>query len=196
MPEMDGYELTRQLAILAPFLPVIGLTAHTLPEEQRRCQEAGMVASLAKPVTLDALVATLLRHARTKHPPNPPSSSSSPLAPSTRILNSSALRTRYDNREEFLKRLAAAVLTSHRQTPAELREAATLLSPDLPRLATLAHTLKGTAGNLMVPEIQILAAHVEQAAKSGSPSTAHPSAEHLADLIEKLLLDLDEFLSS
>ena len=64
MPEMDGYEATRQLHALAPDLPVIGLTAHALAEERARCLAAGMVEHVAKPIDIEVLVAAILRHAR------------------------------------------------------------------------------------------------------------------------------------
>jgi CheY-like chemotaxis protein/anti-sigma regulatory factor (Ser/Thr protein kinase) len=63
MPVMDGLEATRRIHLLAPTLPVIGLTAHAMVEERDRCLAAGMVAHVAKPVDIDVLVAELLRHA-------------------------------------------------------------------------------------------------------------------------------------
>jgi PAS domain S-box-containing protein len=62
MPEMDGYEATRQILALAPDLPVIGQTAHALPEAQENCFAAGMVAHIAKPIDAAALVKLLLKH--------------------------------------------------------------------------------------------------------------------------------------
>jgi CheY-like chemotaxis protein len=60
MPVMDGYAATRRILELAPALPVIGVTAHTLDEERRACFAAGMVAHLAKPIDPDELVAVIL----------------------------------------------------------------------------------------------------------------------------------------
>jgi PAS domain S-box-containing protein len=62
MPEMDGYEATRQILALAPDLPVIGQTAHALPEAQEKCFAAGMVAHIAKPIDAAALVKLLRKH--------------------------------------------------------------------------------------------------------------------------------------
>jgi signal transduction histidine kinase/CheY-like chemotaxis protein len=62
MPVMDGIEATRQLRRLAPELPVIGLTAHALPEERDRCLAAGMADHVTKPIDMDRLVACLLHH--------------------------------------------------------------------------------------------------------------------------------------
>ena len=64
MPVMDGLEATRQIAIMAPELPVVGLTAHAMAEERNKCLAAGMVDHLVKPVELDLLVTTVLRHLR------------------------------------------------------------------------------------------------------------------------------------
>jgi two-component system sensor histidine kinase/response regulator len=59
MPVMDGFEATRRILALAPGLPVIGQTAHALPEERAQCLAAGMAAHVAKPIELDRLVATV-----------------------------------------------------------------------------------------------------------------------------------------
>jgi two-component system CheB/CheR fusion protein len=59
MPVMDGIEATRQIALLAPGLPVVGQTAHAMPEERAQCLACGMVAHVAKPIEIDRLIATL-----------------------------------------------------------------------------------------------------------------------------------------
>jgi CheY-like chemotaxis protein/anti-sigma regulatory factor (Ser/Thr protein kinase) len=64
MPEMDGYEATRKIRERAPELPVIGVTAHALPEERARCLAAGMAECVVKPVAIETLVAVIRRHAR------------------------------------------------------------------------------------------------------------------------------------
>jgi PAS domain S-box-containing protein len=63
MPEMDGMEATRRIRELAPRLPIIGQTAHALPEEKERCLAVGMVDHVAKPLEQDELIAAILRHA-------------------------------------------------------------------------------------------------------------------------------------
>ena len=63
MPLMDGYEATRRIKAFAPTLPVIGQTAHAMAEEHHKCRAAGMVDLVVKPIELETLVRTLLRHA-------------------------------------------------------------------------------------------------------------------------------------
>ena len=63
MPEMDGLEATRRLRADARFdkLPIIAMTAHALPEEQRRCIAAGMVDHIAKPLEPAVVLQTIAR---------------------------------------------------------------------------------------------------------------------------------------
>lgn len=57
MPEMDGYETTRQIRAESRFadLPVIALTAHAIEGERERCIAAGMNDYLSKPFELEQL---------------------------------------------------------------------------------------------------------------------------------------------
>ncbi len=64
MPVMDGHTAARRLRELAPGLPIVGLTAHAMEEERNRCLASGMVEHATKPIELDKLVASILRHAR------------------------------------------------------------------------------------------------------------------------------------
>lgn len=61
MPDIDGYEATRQIIKLAPGLPIIGQTAHAMAEEKAKCLAAGMADHIAKPINHDALVDSVLR---------------------------------------------------------------------------------------------------------------------------------------
>jgi signal transduction histidine kinase/CheY-like chemotaxis protein len=63
MPEMDGLEATRQIrARDGDALRIIGLSASAAQADVDSCRHAGMNDFLAKPVTQERLLATLLRH--------------------------------------------------------------------------------------------------------------------------------------
>lgn len=62
MPDMDGYRLTRCIRQRGLTLPVIGVTANALAQEQQRCLQSGMDGCLSKPVTLDMLNQTLAEY--------------------------------------------------------------------------------------------------------------------------------------
>ena len=65
MPDMDGYAATAAIRHLpgGERVPIIAMTANALPSDREACLEAGMVDHVSKPVDLERLVATLLRHA-------------------------------------------------------------------------------------------------------------------------------------
>ena len=62
MPEMDGFQATREIRALPEHreTPIIALTADVFEEDRRRCFEAGMNAHLGKPVEPSLLFATVL----------------------------------------------------------------------------------------------------------------------------------------
>lgn len=55
MPVMDGYELARRTQRLYPATPVVAITAHVTPHERELCEQAGMVRTLTKPLSLEEL---------------------------------------------------------------------------------------------------------------------------------------------
>jgi two-component system sensor histidine kinase/response regulator len=63
MPVLDGTATTRALRKIARHaeLPVIAMTASVLPQDRRRCLDAGMNDFIAKPLDLPAMWDVLLK---------------------------------------------------------------------------------------------------------------------------------------
>ena len=65
MPEMDGYEATRQIRLVEAdssiHVPIIALTAHAIDGERERCIAAGMDDFISKPYRTEELRETLNR---------------------------------------------------------------------------------------------------------------------------------------
>jgi signal transduction histidine kinase/ActR/RegA family two-component response regulator len=61
MPEMDGFEATRRIRQVRHLgaLPIVALTASTLPEDVAACRRAGMNDCLSKPLSMATLTACL-----------------------------------------------------------------------------------------------------------------------------------------
>ncbi|WP_375753997.1 response regulator [Vibrio sp. HN007] len=60
MPEMDGFQATRELREQGHEIPIVALTAATTLEEREKCIESGMSDILVKPYTADELKQTIV----------------------------------------------------------------------------------------------------------------------------------------
>jgi signal transduction histidine kinase/HPt (histidine-containing phosphotransfer) domain-containing protein len=194
MPLMDGYRATRELRALAPDLPVIGLTAHALPEERARCLQAGMVAHLGKPIDHEELVAVLVRVAQGLQGPSraeltSPTGAATGAATAADVpscaVDWAGLEKQLGVGGDFIDRLALLLLTSLGATPGLLRSAAH--AGQVAEIVRLAHTVRGVAGNLRVDRVFTLAGAVESGARAGAPGTSD-DALALAEAVEAMLL--------
>jgi CheY-like chemotaxis protein len=61
MPEMDGYQATREIRKIERFakLPIVAVTAKAMPDDRKKCVEAGCSDFLPKPVETDTLLSVL-----------------------------------------------------------------------------------------------------------------------------------------
>jgi CheY-like chemotaxis protein len=66
MPEMDGYEATRQIRAMdlpwAAEIPIIAMTANVFREDIERCIESGMNEHIGKPLDLEGVLAKLRKY--------------------------------------------------------------------------------------------------------------------------------------
>ncbi|MDR1272208.1 MAG: response regulator [Clostridiales Family XIII bacterium] len=78
MPEMDGYEATRQIRALpgkeAKETPIIAMTANVFREDIEKCMDAGMNGHVGKPLNMDDVMAKLRQYLRHEDAANPLSS--------------------------------------------------------------------------------------------------------------------------
>jgi CheY-like chemotaxis protein len=186
MPEMDGYEATRRIRAKAPHLPIIGQTAHAMAEEKAKCLEAGMVDHIAKPIDLDVLVATILRHVQRL-----PDSAASRQEASTPLLHWTDLEARYAGKPEFIRKLLGVFINS--QTPVIEEIRTTAANGNTEKLVRLAHSLKGSAGNIMASSLMGLALETEHAARDNRPE-AMALACDLADRLDATLAEITDRL--
>jgi PAS domain S-box-containing protein len=172
MPEMDGYEATRAIRGNAAYaaIPIVAMTANAMAGDREKAIAAGMSDHIAKPLDVRTMFATLakwIRPARrdsaavpavataaSAKPPLPPLSSlpgidvAAGLAVTLQneALYARLLRKFRDGQKSFADLFRAA------------RDGA-----DASAAARIAHTLKGSAGNLGARGVQAAAGELENA---------------------------------
>ncbi len=61
LPDMDGLALTRLIRRERPKVPIVVVSAHSLPEDRERCLAAGCLDTIGKPFRFQEMVAYLAR---------------------------------------------------------------------------------------------------------------------------------------
>jgi signal transduction histidine kinase/response regulator of citrate/malate metabolism len=158
MPDMDGFELTRQIRAEEAGrgngvrTPILALTANALKGEAERCIAAGMDDYLTKPLPLDRLRTALDRWLAMAPRPLP-------AAPA---LDRSALGALFGDNPAMVARMLARFRDSAAELMAEIdRHAA---AGSMTALAEAAHKLKGAARAAGAANLGDLASALEQAA--------------------------------
>ncbi len=176
MPQMDGYEATRQIrssdgGVRNPQVPVIALTAHALATDRAKCLAAGMDDYLTKPINRTNLQQALTKVLSLVDRREDHSATNGPA-----LFDGSALLTRTDNDADFARELINLFVPSARETLARLT--ASLQRGDDPEtIRKLAHSLKGSAATASAPALADCAANLERVAGSPPASAALSSLE-------------------
>lgn len=62
LPELDGYEATRQIKAFRKTLPIIAQTAYVMSNEKGKVLQAGCDDLITKPIRLKVLLETVAKH--------------------------------------------------------------------------------------------------------------------------------------
>jgi len=169
MPEMDGYEASRQIRQAdslppSPYLSspyIIALTANTMEGDRERCLDAGMNDYLSKPIDINDLDRVLQR-ALTFRQQNEPAPKETPIDRS--VMDSlRALASEED--PDPLGGLIRLYLEDSEPRLAKMQTA--MEHHDMASLASAAHALKGSSNNLGARPLGAICGEFEKAAKEG-----------------------------
>ena len=179
MPVMDGYHATRVLRGTPSLvdLPVVALTAGAFKVQQDEAREAGMNAFVAKPFAVDELIAVIQRLVGPRQAAAPtPLDAVVPAAPQAETgahfgdIDLGAVREIWRDLAVYRKFLAKFARDN---ADSMVRLHALLEQGDRKQAGALLHKLKGSAGNLALPELTRTAGSLERRLMEGGD----PSAE-------------------
>jgi CheY-like chemotaxis protein len=182
MPGMDGYEASRQIRLVPELagLPIIALTAETTPEARQRCLDAGATDFVSKPYrseVLDTVLQGLSRGVPTTGAPTPPATPGD-------AFQSGEMWERFAGDVELVEEILALIDRDLPQYVAQLRRAVD--DGEWSVVARLAHTIKGTTGEVAAIHLPGLAVSIEQAALASDRA----AVSALVPLVEAAANDL------
>jgi signal transduction histidine kinase/CheY-like chemotaxis protein/HPt (histidine-containing phosphotransfer) domain-containing protein len=183
MPVMDGFEATRQIRDAeqgATRVPIIALTSSSMREDREEALAAGMDAFLAKPVTAEALTATVARWTR-EATRRPAPADEQPDAPP--VLDGAVFGALAGTDASLAAELARLFARESRAALAGLRAA--MAERDGADIARAAHGLKGSASTLGAVRVSDLATQIERAGRDGRVDDAAALLEQLVPAVDR-----------
>jgi signal transduction histidine kinase/DNA-binding response OmpR family regulator/HAMP domain-containing protein len=189
MPEMDGFEASREITRRWPGDDrprIVAMTANAMQGDRELCLAAGMDDYMSKPIRVDELVAALQRTAAGDGAHKPEAE-----RPSTEVLNRAAFeRLRTAMGADFLDELLATFVEDARELVGTMRRALGEKDPDAFRRA--AHSLKSNAASVGAMTLSSQARDLEMLAKSGNVDGARARVDRLAVECERVTRALRE----
>ncbi len=188
MPNMDGYEATRRIREIKDFqaLPIIAMTASAMMSDEKRCRDVGMNGFVPKPIRQENLFGTLLKFVRpglvselsvidsNKQPlslPEKPSVAINQDRNSTLPgLNVREAAKNMNLDIDVYKKILSRFLSTNIHTMDRFRTAAN--QNQWKNLQSLAHSLKGSSGNIGADPVREAVEKIEQYCRnleSGKP---------------------------
>ncbi|MEO0452956.1 MAG: response regulator [Verrucomicrobiota bacterium] len=211
MPELDGYEATREIRDLAtqakqPNIYIIAMTANALQGDREKCLEAGMNDYVSKPVEDDELLRALKeaeKHSdsgKATDTPIQPSPSTTVEIPGRPGLAPEAAAEKENQtpppappvaekkKSPFPQRLIDLFLEETGERVEELQGA--IQADDPQRVSEIAHTIKGTAGNFQAHQLAEMAKEFETAGREGNIEPARLKYDAFKDEFSKIKSEL------
>ena len=197
MPEMDGYQATkeiRQIDGFAKYVPIIAVTAtHTQPGDREHCLEIGMSDYLAKPYRPKALLDII-----SKWLDDEPVFEDIPLPqvegeePGNEVFSEAAALRYVDSDIDLLKKLASQFLDDYPDKLSKISYA--IRNNDSKAIKHAAHAIKGSVGNLYARTTFNAAARLEKIVYDGNESEIDKAYNTLEKEIGRLKQEFVKFL--
>ena len=191
MPEMDGYDATREIrnpesAVRNHDIPIIAMTAHVMERDRKKCLSAGMNDFISKPVVPNILVDTI-----EKWLSNVDQSQSNEKVlekTATVVFDLVGLLDRLMGDEDLAKEIIEKFLEVMPHQIIALKEA--LEKGDASLISRMAHTIKGASANVGAVALQEVVSQMEKASEESDLEKAIslvPEIDREAEILKKTL---------
>jgi CheY-like chemotaxis protein/HPt (histidine-containing phosphotransfer) domain-containing protein len=173
MPVMDGFEATMNIRdneslVLDKKVTIIALTAHAMQKDKEKCLNAGMNDYLSKPVKPDELALILEKWLKKKN--NDEHRMMGLTTDTIEIFDFKGVSDRLMNDMDLMEKVMKLFFSDTPGTINSLKMA--FADGNCSEVETLAHTLKGAAGNIGLNKFSNIARFIEQAGRAGDLSIA------------------------
>lgn len=200
MPLMDGLEATRLIRSLGgkyKQLPIIAMTAHALAGDAEKSLGAGMTAHVTKPFDPSSLFKELSRWIKdsenTSLQIDKTVATLTEAIPSLPGIDTADGLTRLNGNWEIYKKLLASFCEKYADAAERLD--ACLKQGSWEDARRLAHTIKGTSGNLGAKTIFNISSDMEKLCKKEDINAANKQLDILRQSLEEVITGFEKFAS-
>jgi len=198
MPVMDGYQACREIRQIKGLhtIPIIAMTAHALSGDREKCIEAGMNDHVSKPISPDFLFTALLKWIKPgkrafTDPSDVPDTGKEtegiifPDLPGISI-KSGLARTQGD--QSLYLGLLQKFYLNHSAAAEDITTA--MNEGDRDTAIQLAHTIKGTAGNIGAEKLHLAAKDLETAFRKNQADKEKELLDYFSRTLKSVILSL------
>ncbi|WP_050462868.1 response regulator [Herbaspirillum autotrophicum] len=202
MPVMDGYTATRKIREQPRHsrLPVIAMTANAMAGDREQAIDSGMNDHISKPLHVATMFATMAKWIRPSSPQSTTPQTKRPENktaefPSLAGIDQAAGLATCMGKPDLYRRMLLKFQESQQGFPQSFADA--LAAGDLTVATRLAHTLRGTAGNIGAMTLAQSAADLEAALQqTGGDVTWAPLSATVNDKLRTVLAGITQLGSA
>lgn len=192
MPEMDGYEATRQIRSLTgevAKIPIIAMTAYAMSGDLEKCLQSGMDDYIPKPLDVDEMLTLIKKYVSGYSSEDRMAQAKSLTAnkPGVLLYDLEAALPRFGDEKSTFYEFLGAFITHLKKSTYELDNA--INNKDIDKAHFLSHSIKGAAANFEIQVVRDAALEIEQITRLGNLDSCDILLNKIKSIIPSLEKD-------